>query len=182
MGKKRLTTKSHYECSLILNEHLQKQDLDFDTEEMCKLFIIDGLNYPQIAEKGFYSDKRKNLMSEDMIRLRIRGVFGEHIVYDEKPTLQKTPRNKDHEHTQAIWRYKKNHSKENQKCALCGSADSLELDHILPYKNGGTDDESNLQWLCHKCHSSKTQAERIFYQTSGLWKKPILKGPAGGRK
>jgi 5-methylcytosine-specific restriction protein A len=30
------------------------------------------------------------------------------------------------------------------------------LDHIKPRAQGGLDHPSNLQWLCHRCHSSKT--------------------------
>ena len=35
----------------------------------------------------------------------------------------------------------------------------LELDHITNHKNGGTDDLTNLQWLCHHHHKLKTQHE-----------------------
>jgi len=30
------------------------------------------------------------------------------------------------------------------------------VDHIFPRKRGGTDDVSNLQALCYRCHSTKT--------------------------
>ena len=30
------------------------------------------------------------------------------------------------------------------------------VDHIVPRRRGGTDDESNLQALCSRCHSTKT--------------------------
>jgi len=32
----------------------------------------------------------------------------------------------------------------------------LATDHILSKEQGGTDDESNLQTLCLRCHSVKT--------------------------
>src|SRR5678816_3571044 len=34
-----------------------------------------------------------------------------------------------------------------------------QVDHIIPRAEGGTDDLSNLQWLCTSCHSVKTKAE-----------------------
>jgi 5-methylcytosine-specific restriction protein A len=35
-----------------------------------------------------------------------------------------------------------------------------EVDHIVPISQGGTDDPSNLQWLCiEPCHREKTQRE-----------------------
>ena len=36
---------------------------------------------------------------------------------------------------------------------------ATDVDHIVMRRNGGTDDESNLQPLCHACHSRKTSAE-----------------------
>ena len=44
------------------------------------------------------------------------------------------------------------------RCELCGvPADerSLEVDHIVPRRHGGTDDRSNLQALCYKCNANK---------------------------
>ncbi len=44
------------------------------------------------------------------------------------------------------------------RCELCGiSAEqkALEVDHIVPRNNGGTDDESNLQSLCYSCNAMK---------------------------
>ncbi|MDR1983421.1 MAG: HNH endonuclease [Prevotellaceae bacterium] len=42
-----------------------------------------------------------------------------------------------------------------QICNYCGSHEQLSLDHILPQKNGGTDDAENLIYACKKCNSSK---------------------------
>ena len=44
------------------------------------------------------------------------------------------------------------------RCELCGiSADeqALEVDHILPRRHGGKDDETNLQALCWRCNANK---------------------------
>lgn len=48
-------------------------------------------------------------------------------------------------------------------CVRC-LADGLpivatEVDHIKPLRHGGTHDYSNLQSLCHRCHSAKTMRE-----------------------
>lgn len=37
-------------------------------------------------------------------------------------------------------------------CQRCGSDRRLEVDHILPVVDGGTDDPENLRLLCHGCH------------------------------
>lgn len=47
-------------------------------------------------------------------------------------------------------------------CALCGAA-ATEVDHIVPLRRGGADDESNWQALCHTCHSRKTARENGGY-------------------
>lgn len=43
-------------------------------------------------------------------------------------------------------------------CRRC-ERPATDVDHILPRSSGGTDDPSNLQALCHACHSSKTSTE-----------------------
>ena len=37
--------------------------------------------------------------------------------------------------------------------------EATDVDHIIPLKNGGTNEWSNLQSLCHECHSRKTARE-----------------------
>ena len=37
-------------------------------------------------------------------------------------------------------------------CKMCGKRTDLELHHIIPKVNGGTDDETNLVCLCSSCH------------------------------
>ena len=43
------------------------------------------------------------------------------------------------------------------KCHCCGcdDVDLLEIDHIVPFSQGGPDDETNLQVLCRDCNSDK---------------------------
>jgi hypothetical protein len=48
----------------------------------------------------------------------------------------------------------------NPKCVVCGSTNELQIDHITPLANGGTNDIFNLQTLCKKCHFEKTVNER----------------------
>lgn len=40
----------------------------------------------------------------------------------------------------------------NNKCGLCGNIDSLDVHHIIPIENNGTNEQSNLICLCRKCH------------------------------
>jgi 5-methylcytosine-specific restriction protein A len=45
-------------------------------------------------------------------------------------------------------------------CVLCKTAAATEVDHITPLEQGGSNDESNLQGLCHECHAAKTTQEQ----------------------
>jgi len=39
---------------------------------------------------------------------------------------------------------------------------ATDVDHIQPRRAGGSDDENNLQPLCHSCHSTKTRSEAVL--------------------
>ena len=47
-------------------------------------------------------------------------------------------------------------------CVQCGSADitSFEVDHVVPYQDGGTDSMINLRLLCRQCHKAETSHQR----------------------
>jgi 5-methylcytosine-specific restriction protein A len=47
-----------------------------------------------------------------------------------------------------------------RKCRADGIIEAAtDVDHIVPLRKGGTSEESNLQSLCHSCHSRKTNQE-----------------------
>ena len=56
------------------------------------------------------------------------------------------------------------------KCAVCSlPCDAFEIDHIIPLAGGGSNDCSNLQILCNKCHKEKT----IHENKSGAYKEKV---------
>lgn len=61
---------------------------------------------------------------------------------------------------------------EHPLCRLCERAGvvrlATELDHVIPLEQGGADDWSNLQGLCHDCHAAKTAGERRDRQAVGM--------------
>ena len=46
----------------------------------------------------------------------------------------------------AVWQRAKG------KCEICSSEFCLEIDHVIPYARGGTNDLWNLRLLCHNCN------------------------------
>src|SRR5882672_8425635 len=51
---------------------------------------------------------------------------------------------------------------EGWRCNHCGQPSREgQVDHIVNAAEGGSDDLTNLQWLCRSCHSIKTAAEAL---------------------
>lgn len=58
-----------------------------------------------------------------------------------------------HQRDQRRWQDMKNRQLfKGQPCQKCASYDNLEVSHKIPLFAGGSDDKTNLQWLCHTHH------------------------------
>ena len=49
-------------------------------------------------------------------------------------------------------------SRDRGKCQCCGSTQSIEFDHIMPFSCGGNNNVSNIQLLCLSCNRSKSNS------------------------
>jgi 5-methylcytosine-specific restriction protein A len=49
---------------------------------------------------------------------------------------------------------------------------ATQVDHIKPKAKGGTDDDDNLQSICHDCHTEKTRIESA--EAQGYKPKPKI--------
>jgi hypothetical protein len=49
-----------------------------------------------------------------------------------------------------VWR------RDQAKCAVCGSQERLEFDHIIPVSRGGANTARNIQLLCEACNRKKS--------------------------
>ncbi len=48
------------------------------------------------------------------------------------------------------------YNRDGNRCRRCGSTRDLEVDHIFPISKGGKSNFDNLQTLCHRCNSLKS--------------------------
>lgn len=56
------------------------------------------------------------------------------------------------------------YQRDGNRCRKCGSTCDLEVDHIFPIAKGGKTEFNNLQTLCHRCNSLKSDTvERGTY-------------------
>ena len=58
-------------------------------------------------------------------------------------------------------------AKSKCKCAMCGDSfgTKFDVDHVVPLREGGIDDISNMQAVCRPCHAQKCQQEEVTCTT-----------------
>ena len=67
--------------------------------------------------------------------------------------------------------YKTRFKKNNPRiCKECKSKKDLEIDHVIPLTDGGSNKQENLQWLCKICHNKKNTLWRIKLKESEIEK------------
>jgi 5-methylcytosine-specific restriction endonuclease McrA len=82
------------------------------------------------------------------------------------PAFVSVPRHREQAHYQtADWRARRMRilTRDAFRCRSCGrvaSGHNVNVDHVVPLADGGTDDDDNLQTLCRSCHGRKTRAEQ----------------------
>lgn len=69
---------------------------------------------------------------------------------DEPVVLQREPRNRSRSMTKST--RSEVIQRDGNKCLRCESPDNLEVHHIVPVSQGGTDELENLATLCASCH------------------------------
>jgi 5-methylcytosine-specific restriction endonuclease McrA len=64
-------------------------------------------------------------------------------------------------------------AKQNGKCNACKKERKLEVDHIVPVVNGGSNDPSNLQLLCARCNKSKGRRDYDVWLAEQVFDLPV---------
>lgn len=52
------------------------------------------------------------------------------------------------------------YARDHFRCQWCARTWNLQLDHIVPWSAGGSDDESNLRTLCAPCNTDRSNYVR----------------------
>ena len=87
------------------------------------------------------------------------------IIAQNKRYLPKNKKRPDKFYESDYWRSLRKFVliRDNYLCQICLSkgkyVTATEVDHIVPLKEGGTNELNNLQSLCKSCHSRKTRHE-----------------------
>ena len=63
--------------------------------------------------------------------------------------------------------------RDGYRCRQCGRAGRMEVDHVVPFKAGGSNALSNLQSLCRACHFRKTGGENEKVKGRQEWTRRV---------
>ena len=66
--------------------------------------------------------------------------------------------------------------RDHRTCYLCGGP-ATDVDHKVPYAEGGTDDPDNLGAICQPCHKAKTQTEATRGRARNSKRRPPPRHP-----
>lgn len=132
----------------IKNKQAIKDDLicrikKYDQSE--KENIINELEKEDIKQYIYKKERKKMIERETLDELVSEGkVFN---IYTKKDGNRETI---PMDIANAVW------NRDGGKCCICDSNKELEFDHIIPVSKGGATTFRNLQLLCRKCNSIKS--------------------------
>lgn len=107
---------------------------------------------------------KKGYKHTDEAKAKMSAAVRERWLLHRDVMLANLPRGKDHHFAKlpVDRRHRKHFSPVQRRewtgtqCAYCGTSEKLELDHIVPIFDGGTNLKSNSQTLCRHCNVWKT--------------------------
>lgn len=132
--------------------HLSPEEIIFNEqiEYPDKLFLLETVHsYSYSEAEELYDtaqkEARKAKLSEvkRKISQKAQEAYGNIPSDDERKPIPEDVK-------MYVWQ------RDRGKCVKCGSQESLEFDHIIPFAKGGSNTERNIQLLCEKCNRSKS--------------------------
>lgn len=109
-----------------------------------------------LKKRGYFDDCFSKINSEGALASYIiSSLSGEGVNLDEPSTTpdlvrREFRRNYNYILSQMI------HFKKELSCSKCFSPEDISIDHIFPISMGGTNDLDNLQFMCKRCNSKKS--------------------------
>ena len=113
-------------------------------------WVFKGFIYTM--EDGFYSDDEVSLLileSFDKERRHFEKLKLKFSLIPNSEFSYQRPRIPENVRIE-VWR------RDGGKCAMCGSREKLEYDHIVPISKGGSNTARNIELLCEKHNRSKS--------------------------
>jgi hypothetical protein len=108
--------------------------------------LYAGLAYFFVVRDGRYALAFwAALLWPIMLPLLVRALVREEAAGPTSTARERIPERVRHE----VWR------RDQGRCAVCGSRERLEFDHIVPVSRGGSHTARNLELLCERCNRQK---------------------------
>lgn len=169
MSRKGVPHKFHIPVKRLYEIHKMIDDMpDSDNpmynrnKEILRLVFIEGINPSEIAKmRIFYSNQNKPMCRRQIQQIVIKYV-PDYFECRRKPVTKNTKIRIEET------KIKNSFAKSDLKCAKCGEANNIELDHILPIRFGGDNSPENLQLLCYNCHKIKTAYENKIVKENAI--------------
>ena len=129
---------------------LEKRD-----KEILTLAYEFDMSCSEIANMNkFYGMSNRCNTNKPMSEYSIARLIASYKLVWEKKKDNTKANNYERRKQIIIDRYNGKYDSVPKICAICGSKKQLEMHHKIPISHGGSDEVSNMIYLCKKCHKN----------------------------
>jgi hypothetical protein len=136
-----------------------KSDITERDKKILEELIVNMRSTQELAYLARYDDAFswcKSQMKKPMSASRIRQILCTYYPEFHIQTTHAKTKNPDVQKIRNEANIIKEKTIKTAVCGKCGSKNRLEMHHLFPVCLGGTNDDSNLIWLCHNCHEKQS--------------------------